>query len=103
MTKVNLTDCEIKMTDTNATPDMTNAMLWIELDDAALGKLVKAKIFALSTVAERLEMTETLAAALLFCCSAAEQQADTALITLEGLTQGDSKFGDWRIEATRIN
>jgi hypothetical protein len=78
------------------------AALWSDLDDAALGKLVKKKIAFLTSAAEQLDRVTMWAAAMLICCNAAEMNAGTAEFDMEGLTQGGRDFGDWRVVATKI-
>ena len=62
------------------------AALWSDLDDAALGKLVKKKIAFLTDAAEQLDRVTMWAAAMLICCNAAE-------FDREGLTQGGREAG----------
>jgi hypothetical protein len=47
------------------------ALLWTDLDDAALGALLRKKIAFLQTAAEQMDRTVTMAAGLLLCCAAA--------------------------------
>lgn len=77
------------------------AALWSDLDDAALGKLVKKKIALLTSAAEQLDRVTTFAAAMLFCCAAAEQNASEIAMEIDGLTQAGRDFGDWKIVAVK--
>lgn len=79
------------------------AALWSDLDDEALGKLVKKKIAYLTTAAEQLDRVTTVAAAMLLCCAASEQNAREMTMEIEGLTQADRVFGDWKIVAMRTD
>lgn len=79
------------------------AALWSDLDDEALGKLVKKKIAYLTTAAEQLDRVTTFAAAMLLCCAAAEQNARAMEMEIEGLTHAERVFGDWKIVATRTD
>ena len=63
------------------------AALWSDLDDAALGKLVKKKIALLTSAAEQLDRVTTFAAAMLLCCAASEQNASE--IALEIVVNND--------------
>lgn len=78
------------------------AALWSDLDDAALGKLVKKKIATLTSAAEQLDRVTTFAAAMLLCCAAAEANAGELAFEIDGLMQGDRPFGDWRIVAVKV-
>lgn len=89
------------MADLILTEDEKAAALWSDLDDAALGKLVKKKMASLTTAAEQLNLTTTFAAALLVCCPAAEESATELRMELDGITQDGREFGDWLIVATK--
>ena len=78
------------------------AALWSDLDDAALGKLVKKKVAFLTSAAEQLDRVTTFAAALLLCCGAAEQNAKELVIDLDGVTQAGREFGDWKVVVTKL-
>lgn len=77
------------------------AALWSDLDDAALGKLVKKKISLITNAAEQLDRVTTLAAAMLLCCAASEQNASEITLEINGLTQEDREFGDWKVVAMK--
>lgn len=77
------------------------AALWSDLDDASLGRLLKKHISSFSNAAEQLERTTILAAALMLCCETAAQGSDTAVLDLDGVTDADREFGDWRITVAR--
>ncbi len=79
------------------------AALWSDLDDAALGKLVKKKIAFLNDAATQLDRVTTFAAAMLLCCSASEQGAAEIAFEIEGLTQSERDFGDWKVVAVKIS
>ena len=81
------------------TDDEKAAALWSDLDDAALGKLVKKKIAFLTDAAAQLDRVTTFAAAMLLCCAAAEQNASEMALEIEGLTQEGREFGDWKVVA----
>lgn len=78
------------------------AALWSDLDDAALGKLVKKKIALLTESAAQLDRVTTFAAAMLLCCSAAEQNVNEIALEIDGLTQEGRAFGDWRVVAMKV-
>lgn len=83
------------------TDDERRAALWSDLDDAALGKLVKKKIVSLTDAAAQLDRVTTFAAAMLLCCAAAEQDSSEIAMEIEGLTQEGREFGDWKVVATK--
>lgn len=78
-----------------------DAALWTDLDDAALGAIVRKKISVLQTAAAQMDRTTTLAAALLLCCAAAEADASEMTMDLSAVTQGGRDFGDWSVVASR--
>ena len=67
------------------------AALWSDLDDAALGKLVKKKIALLSSAAEQLDRVTTFAAAMLLCCAACGKQALSMWVVDNGMREGIGK------------
>jgi hypothetical protein len=77
------------------------ALLWTDLDDAALGALLRKKIAFLQTAAEQMDRTVAMAAGLLLCCAAAEQGASEMHTELEGVTQDGRDFGDWRVSVVK--
>lgn len=77
------------------------AHLWSDLDDAALGALLRKKLVMLHSAAEQMDRTITTAAGLLLCCAAAEAGASQMSLDLDGVTQSGRDFGDWEIQAMR--
>lgn len=94
-------DTENTMAELILTEAEKAAALWSDLDDAALGRLVKKKMAALTTAAEQLDRATMYAAALLICCGAAECNASEAKFDLDGVTQTGREFGDWTVIATK--
>lgn len=78
------------------------AALWSNLDDAALGKMVKKKIEFLTDAAAQLDRVTIFAAAMLLCCAAEEQGASEMTLQIDGLTQAGMGFGDWKIMAMKL-
>lgn len=78
------------------------AALWSDLDDAALGKLVKKKIALLTDAAAQLDRVTTFAAAMLLCCAASEQNASEIALEIDGLNQAGREFGDWKVVAVKM-
>ncbi len=83
------------------TEDEKAAALWSDLDDAALGRLVKRQIATITKAAEQMDRTTLFAAALLICCGAAEQNADKVEFDIDGVTQDGREFGDWKVVVTK--
>ncbi len=77
------------------------AALWSDLDDAALGKLVKRRISFIQSAAEQMDRVTSFAAGMLICCAAAEAGSKEMRIDIQGLTQASREFGDWTVLATR--
>lgn len=78
------------------------AASWLELDDAALGKVVKKMALTL-----KLRQDESLqlgwnAAALLLCSLAHEAKADKLTHELTGCSTDNKPFGDWRVTVERV-
>ena len=63
------------------------AELWTDLDDKALGALMRKKLIQFKTAAEQLDRTITTVAGLLLCCAAAEAGASELTLDLDGVTQ----------------
>lgn len=77
------------------------ATLWSDLDDATLGKLVKKRIAFITDAAEQLDRVTFFAAAMLLCCSTAEQGASETSVDINGLTREGREFGDWTVVAQK--
>lgn len=77
------------------------AELWTDLDDQALGALLRKKLIVFKTAAEQMDRAITMTAALLLCCDAAEAGATELTVNLDGVTQAGRDFGDWEIVAVR--
>jgi Flp pilus assembly protein TadB len=78
------------------------AALWSDLDDAAIGKLVKKKMEMLQTHFEQIDRAVTFGAALLICCDAAERNAREETHEIFGVTHDGRNFGDWLVTAKRM-
>ena len=85
------------------TPTEQEAALWSDLDDAALGKLVKKKMAGLTSSAEQLDRATIFAAAMLLCCVAVEVNAETLSLDIDGLSREGRDFGDWMVVAKKKN
>ncbi len=83
------------------TPEEEAAALWTDLDDAALGAVLRKKIAYIQSASHQMDRAVTTAAALLLCCGAAEVKADEMTMRLDGLTQAGRPFGDWVVTVRR--
>lgn len=77
------------------TDEEKSAALWTDLDDASLGKLLKKKMALIKSSSDQLERVNTVAAAMLLCCFASENNAAEMILSLDGVTQAERDFGDW--------
>lgn len=77
------------------------AELWTDLDDAALGALMRKKLIQFKTVAQQMDRAIATTCALLLCCDAAEAGATELTVSLDGVTQAGRDFGDWQVIAVR--
>lgn len=78
------------------------AALWSDLDDAALGALVKRKISLITSCSEQLDRATTFSAAMMLCLAAKHAGTDRASFDIDGLTDAGQPLGNWRITAERI-
>jgi len=83
--KLTLTDAEKK------------SATWAELDDDALGKVVKAMMFKLKNTSDEQGKLSYLSAALILCSAAVEANADKLTQTIEGLTIKGQSLGNWKV------
>ena len=79
-----------------------SAVLWTDLDDAALGALLRKKLAVLTNAAAQMDRTFTSAAALMLCCAAAEEGSRELVFEVDNLTQAGRAFGDWKVVAMRM-
>ena len=84
------------------TKEEQEAETWAELDDSALGKVIKKKLFNIRKASKEQKKMMSLAAALLLCNLAVDTNADELIETLEGLTIKGKPFGDWKVTVKRI-
>jgi hypothetical protein len=77
------------------------ALLWTDLDDQALGALLRKKIVVLQTAASQMDMSFATAAALLLVGTAGETNSNSLQVSLESVTQGGRDLGDWDVTVTK--
>ena len=78
------------------------AAAWAELDDEALGKVVKASMFKLKELGDEQGKLYFMSAAIILCSAAAETNADKMTQTLENLTSSGKSLGSWKIVVSKI-
>lgn len=76
--------------------------LWRDLDDAALGRVVKHRMALLQASAQEREILSTTAAALHLVCQAAAARADEATLRLEGVTDSGRPIGSWQVIVRKL-
>lgn len=77
------------------------AELWTDLDDQALGALMRKKLIQFKTAAEQMDRAITTTCALLLACAASEAGATEMEVTIDGVTKAGREFGDWKVVAIR--
>ncbi len=78
------------------------AKLWSDLDDASLGKVVKAQIFKMKNWSDERDKIALMSAATMICAMSAKVNADITTITLTGLTHVGKSIGDWKVTAKKV-
>lgn len=73
------------------------AATWAELDDASLGKVVKAMMSKIRETSEEQGKLFYLSAAIILCGAAVDANADRLVQTIEGLTIKGQTWGNWKI------
>lgn len=79
------------------------AALWSDLDDEALGKLVRKKISFLTNAADQMDRVVHIAAAMLICGVAVEQKASQLCMEIEGFTIDGVDCGEWSVVAKKAS
>ncbi len=79
------------------TEDEKAAATWAELDDDALGKVVKAGMFRLKHISDEQKKLFAMYAAMILCSEAAAANADKFTLTVEGLTVKGQPIGTWKV------
>lgn len=72
-----------------------------ELDDAALGKRLRAKIAGIEDAAEQLNRVTSFAAAMLLCDLAIQNNASQLEIKITELSLKDIEHGNWLVTAIK--
>lgn len=76
---------------------------WRDLDDAALGRMVKQLMSVVQTSAQEREVALASAAALHLVCQAGAAGADEIEVRLEGVTDSGAPLGDWLVMARKLS
>lgn len=90
------------MAELTLTEDEKKANSWLDLEDSALGKMVKATALQIKEGPENSERVWFMSAAILMCSLANDVNADTSKTDLKGLTHAGKPFGDWRVTIKRL-
>ncbi|MDP2729292.1 MAG: hypothetical protein Q8O55_02260 [Dehalococcoidales bacterium] len=75
---------------------------WLELDDASLGKVIKALMLKFKDICTEQERLYWYSAAIILCSAAAETNADVMKQTIAGLTIKGKPFGSWAVTVKRL-
>jgi hypothetical protein len=84
------------------TPEEENAGTWLELDDATIGKVVKATQLSIFNSGNDQGRIYWFSAALLLCCLVADTNAEKFTQELKNITTYGKSIGDWKITIKRI-
>lgn len=79
-----------------------SAETWNELDDASIGKVVKADMYRIKETAVEQDKMLAYAAALILCNLVVKTNADILKHTIKGLTIKGEPFGDWKVTVKRV-
>ena len=79
------------------TPEEQDAALWTDLDDAALGAIVRKHIVTMQEASTQMNRTIEMSAALLLCFVTIDNNGTAATLNLEGLTRDGIDYGNWTI------
>lgn len=71
--------------------------LWSDLDDDALGKLVRKTISQIQDANDQLKKIFIMSAGIILCSAAAQANADKFTEDIDNLTSGGKSLGDWKI------
>lgn len=78
------------------------AATWFELNDAAIGKIVKKTAIGLLDMADEQGRVWWFAAALLLVGKAADANAENMKVNVEGFSEAGIEMGDWQVSVTRL-
>lgn len=79
------------------TPEEQDAALWTDLDDAALGAIVRRHIVTMQEVSTQMDRTIEMSAAILLCFATIDSNGTAATLNLEGLTRDGIDHGNWTV------
>lgn len=78
------------------------AATWLELDDAAVGRLVKYNCSLMAKLGDERDRIRHIAAALMLVKTASACNADELTQEINNCTDGDKELGDWEITVRRV-
>ena len=79
------------------------AATWLELDDAAVGRMVKYNCGLIAQFCDEHERIRNMAAGLMLVTATAECNAEELTQTLHGCSSGDKEIGDWEITIRKLS
>jgi hypothetical protein len=79
-----------------------DATFWADLDNEALGKVVKAYIYRIKTTSEQLDKLVYTSAAILLCSVVADGNVGKAEFELGGLTRNGKNIGNWKLTIKQV-
>ena len=77
--------------------------VWSNLSDEALGKMVKRNMALFRASTDKLDQTTHLAAAIWLACNVAQNNAVKQTMRLEGLSEANHDFGDWKVTVEKLS
>ena len=83
------------------TPEEESAASYLEWDDAAIGKLVKASSLTLEAGCGK-DMVKKLACCTRILAAMLEADSDDTTIIIKGLTRKGESLGDWEIRVKQL-
>jgi len=78
------------------------AATWLELSDDAVGKLTKKVVLDIVKIGNEQGRVWTMSAALILIGHAADMNATTSTITINGFTHGAERLGDWEVTVKKL-
>jgi hypothetical protein len=79
-----------------------NAKTWLEIDDEALGKVVKATMLQIRDTNNEQQKLLTVSASLLLIGIAIETNADKVTYSVDGITNAGKPNGNWKVTIKKV-
>ena len=84
------------------TDEEKRAATWLELDDASVGRLVKAEAMKIKEIAGEQDKIVHFAAGIILCTAAIESNADVLKNDFTNLIFKGKPTGNWRVTVKKI-